>query len=464
MARRGQSPVVTWVATGLLATGCVVAGAWALPTWLQAQDLVAAAEADAPVHTAVAVSAAGLGEPVDVQALEADLSRVLDALGQGSASAVVRDVASGEVLYARDAAAPRVPASNMKLLVDYAVLATAPQARFSTSVRLSDSATLTLVAGGDTLLVPGESDPQAVVGHAGLETLAQRTVVALVEQGLGGREFTLNVDTTLFAGPELNEDWAEGDIESGFIAPVTPLAFYSHYSPASDGSAGGDRPADAPVQVQQALVDALNRLGQDAGLSFSLGERVEAAGGSELAAVESATAAAQSAVMMQESDNSLAEVLGRNVSVLSGGDGSSAGAVAAVRQRLEAGGLPTDYTQQDMSGLSLKNRVSNELLAELVLRAVEGSPSERLALAGLPVAGYSGTLGLPTRFNDADEQAGRGLVRAKTGTLNSVVSLTGYTVTESGRLLVFSVILNGLEDPEAAKNLMDRFAATLSAR
>ncbi|MDY6051010.1 MAG: D-alanyl-D-alanine carboxypeptidase, partial [Rothia sp. (in: high G+C Gram-positive bacteria)] len=172
--------------------------------------------------------------------------------------------------------------------------------------------------------------------------------------------------------------------------------------------------------------------------------------------------AEQSALMMQESDNSLAETLGRNLSVLTGGDGSTQGAITAVREALAQAGLPTNYTQVDLSGLSMNNKVSNELLTGIALRAVKGSSGERLALQGLPVAGYSGTLGLANRFNDADELSGRGVVRAKTGTLNSVLSLTGYTVTDSGRVLVFSVIMNDLEDTNAAKNTMDRFAAQLS--
>ncbi|ORC22807.1 D-alanyl-D-alanine carboxypeptidase/D-alanyl-D-alanine-endopeptidase [Rothia nasimurium] len=465
MAKTRVRLLLAWVVTSVLALGCAAAAAWAVPTWNEAQNLQR--QATTPTLDMAPTPAPGTddGAPVSPEDLGPALDEVLDSLDQGTVSAQVFDAHTGEVLYSREASASRVPASNMKLLVDYAVLATAPQARFSTSVRLTDTSTLALVAGGDTLLVPGESQPGEVMGHAGVETLAERTIAALAEQGKSGQAFTVNLDTTIFTGSDLNPDWAQEDIDSGFISSITPLAFYSHYSPGSDGAASTSRPKNAPKQVQQTLVDALNQLGADRGLTFTTGQQLtDPAGGSELARVESATAAEQSALMMQESDNSLAETLGRNLSVARGGAGSTDGAITAVRETLQAGGLPTDYTQVDISGLSMNNRVSNELLTALALRAVNGSAAERLALNGLPVAGYSGTLGLASRFNDADESAGRGVVRAKTGTLNSVLSLTGYTVTDSGRPLVFSVMLNNLEDADAAKNTIDRFAARLTDR
>lgn len=454
-----------WAATALLASGCIGAGTWAIPTWSETQRFEAAAVAPASSAQVQQVERAGEGTPVDAAILTADANAVLDSLGQGTASAQVVDAATGQVLYSRDASTGRVPASNMKMLVDYALLATAPQARFETSVELADSQTLTLVAGGDTLLVPGESDPDAVMGHAGITTLAQKTVDALKSQGITG-ELAVNLDTSIFAGPALNSDWAQEDIESGFMTEVTPLAFFSHYSPDGSGSeASTSRPQDAPGQVHQQLVSTLNRVGKDAGLSFTTGaEGPSGEGATELAAVESATVAQQSALMMQQSDNSLAEVLGRNLSVARGGDGSQSDALVQIRAVLSEQGLPTDYQQTDISGLSLNNKVSNELLTDLAQRAVTGTDSERLALAGLPVSGYSGTLGLSTRFNSPEEVEARGLVRAKTGTLNSVLSLTGYTVTDGGRVLIFSVVMNDLEDAEAAKNVIDRFSATLTNR
>ena len=79
-----------------------------------------------------------------------------------------------------------------------------------------------------------------------------------------------------------------------------------------------------------------------------------------------------------------------------------------------------------------------------VVRAITSGADPRLraALAGFPVAGLTGTLG--ARYADASTARGAGLVRAKTGTLNTVTALSGYVVDADGRLLVFSFIGNGL--------------------
>ena len=65
-------------------------------------------------------------------------------------------------------------------------------------------------------------------------------------------------------------------------------------------------------------------------------------------------------------------------------------------------------------------------------------PRLRAALSGFPVAALTGTRG--DRYTDAASAAGAGLVRAKTGTLNTVIALSGYVVDADGRLLVLSLI------------------------
>jgi len=117
----------------------------------------------------------------------------------------------------------------------------------------------------------------------------------------------------------------------------------------------------------------------------------------------------------------------------------------------------------DVSGLALANQVSARQFSEVV-RAIAAGHDARLraALAGFPVAGLTGTLG--DRYVNASSAEGAGLVRAKTGTLNTVIALSGYVVDADGRLLVFSFIGNGLTPGAAGNKLaLDASATVLAA-
>jgi D-alanyl-D-alanine carboxypeptidase/D-alanyl-D-alanine-endopeptidase (penicillin-binding protein 4) len=99
------------------------------------------------------------------------------------------------------------------------------------------------------------------------------------------------------------------------------------------------------------------------------------------------------------------------------------------------------------------------VLAAVVAGAADGSLEGASALlAGLPVAGYDGTL-----FDRGDAGTAPGTVRAKTGTLLGVHALAGTVVTADGRLLAFAVVANGSSSSEAAtESALDDVAAALA--
>jgi D-alanyl-D-alanine carboxypeptidase/D-alanyl-D-alanine-endopeptidase (penicillin-binding protein 4) len=81
-------------------------------------------------------------------------------------------------------------------------------------------------------------------------------------------------------------------------------------------------------------------------------------------------------------------------------------------------------------------------------------------LTGLPVAGVEGSLHY--RFGAAGATAGRGLVRAKTGTLHGVHALAGYSYTRDHELLVYAFVVNGAKSDYGAVTWLDRVTAAVA--
>lgn len=415
--------------------------------------------------------------PVPVPANVASrLDPVLKTDGGGTFTAVVQDAATGKVLYDRDGAANRIPASNMKLLTAVAALrGIGPEERFSTRVVTGPAATpgatpgtatrsVVLVGGGDVLLGAGDSAESKVLGHAGLATLARLTADSLRNGGFKGQVQVL-VDDSLFTGPALNPAWSLDDVAAGETAPLFPLALNSARFDPADTT--GPRPQDSAIAAGEAFAVRLKAAGTAAGLTVApavvrLGGK-PAADAKVLAEVQSATVSQQVDLMLQTSDNYLAETLGRMTAVAGGRPATSDSARAAVLNELAALGIPTKgMATADVSGLALGNQVSARQFAEVVRAITNGHDTRlRAALAGFPVAGLTGTLG--DRYIDESTAEGAGLVRAKTGTLNSVIALSGYVVDADGRLLVFSFIGNGLTPgAEGNKPALDTAATALA--
>jgi D-alanyl-D-alanine carboxypeptidase/D-alanyl-D-alanine-endopeptidase (penicillin-binding protein 4) len=433
------------------------------PAWQQVPVTLSPAGGLAPLDGAAEIPLAS--------SVTAQVEPLLKADGDGSFTGLVQDALTGQVLFDRGGSENRVPASNMKLLTAVAALRSlGPDHRFTTSVRQGPvPGQVVLAGGGDVLLGAGESSADQVMGRAGLGTLAKETVEALKAAGTTG-EVTVLVDDSLFTGPALNPGWESGDVAAGEVAPVYPLALNSaRYDPAVTT---GPRPQDSAMTAAGEFAARLRAAGAAAGLSVAAGvERSPRSGeaGDEsgtqelLAEAESATVAEQVDLMLQASDNYLAEVMGRMASLAAGGPGSNDGATAAVRAQLAGAGIPVDGIKLvDVCGLAMGNQVSARQFTEVVRTIAAGTDSRlRAALNGFPVAGLTGTL--DSRYGEDSTARGAGLVRAKTGTLNTVLALSGYVVDADGRLLVFSFIGNGLT-PGAAGNkvALDRAATALA--
>ncbi len=405
----------------------------------------------------------------DAVKLPAELNQALMFDGAGTLSMYVADALTGVELFSQDGGSARIPASNLKLLTATAALAAlGPEARFSTQVVTGEgSQEIVLLAGGDAMLTAGASTADSVMGHAGLATLAGDTAVALAAGGSTG-PFTISIDDTLFTGPALNPQWALEDVAAGEIAPIFPMALNAGRT--SPGVMTGARPQDSALAVAEAFAGALElagvaTTGQITRAAAPAAIQGAAAGspGTVLAAIKSATVAEQTQYMLAESDNYVAEVLARMVAVKLGREPDNAGAVAAVREVVGGLGLGMDaISTTDNCGLSAGNLISPRQLVQLLsLMLLDPAADIGYALPGLPIAGLTGSL--DERFAQDPQLGGAGLVRAKTGSLNQVTALSGYVINSQGRLLVFSVLGNGLTGGgAAARPVVDRAASVLA--
>ena len=386
------------------------------------------------------------GLPAADASLAPDAARIqqglagLDRTGLGTVCFQVSDL-TGRQVAAEDPDSARLPASSWKILTSMAVLSAYGSAhRFTTTV-VSSPTGIVLVGAGDPFLTSG---PAVTAGQARAQDLADLTAQALTQAG--NASVTLGYDDSLFAGPQWNPAWSPSDAAD--VAPVSALSIDA------DGAADANTSSDA-AQIFKAMLTA-----QGITVSSVRSERA-APDATVLASVDSLPLGQIVRRVLATSNNFGAEVLSRHVGVAAGGDGSISSAQSATTAYLQSQSLWADgMSVSDGSGLSSGDRVPASILASAV-RMAYADPAYDDVLDGLPVAGVDGTLAY--RFDDPDEAAGRGVVRAKTGTNDYVRTLTGFAQTSSGAVVVFSFMLNDLKDDSAGVNWLDEAAAVLAA-
>lgn len=437
---------------------------------------------------------AGDAGPVPTEAgLAARLAPLLGvpALGNRLGLAVV-DLASGALLYGKDAQTGHTPASTTKLLTAAAALSRlGPEHRLQTTVVVGSTPDrIVLVGGGDPTLVATKPAP-GPTAPASLVDLAAGTAAALKASGV--TRVTLGYDTSLFSPQTASPAWPAGYVATGVIAPVTALAVREGRTgtePVGIGPRVSDPPAAAARTFATLLADAGVTVASaptpdkappapsgSASASTTGSASTSPSGppsgtpsaslpapGTRLAAVSSPPMADLVAQMLTLSDDDLAEALGHLVAVASGTTADFAGAAQSVIAEVAGLGVPTDGVRlYDTSGLARTDSIPPAVLtAVLSVVAQPKHPELRPVLTGLPVAGFTGTL--DDRFVGAATRTAAGVLRAKTGTLSSVGTLAGTVLDADGRLLGFAFLSSGFTPGAALENraALDRLAAAVA--
>jgi D-alanyl-D-alanine carboxypeptidase/D-alanyl-D-alanine-endopeptidase (penicillin-binding protein 4) len=124
----------------------------------------------------------------------------------------------------------------------------------------------------------------------------------------------------------------------------------------------------------------------------------------------------------------------------------------------QAGVSDAELVLDDGSGLSRNDLISANATIHLLTFMSKHKYFAQFR-ESLPIAGVDGTLRTRMRGTPAE-----GNVRAKTGSLSSVASLSGYVTTAGGEQLVFSMMLNNYPDAAAIRrDSIDAIAVLLAS-
>lgn len=413
------------------------------------------ARSDLPQQPAAVTAAPGVHPLGDAdteptpKGLAATLAAALADPNLGMLTGRVTDGATGAELWEQGERIPMLPASTNKVLTTAAALLTLDRDATLTTrvVAGSRPGVVVLHGGGDPTLSAFAGDKRTwYKGAARISDLAEQV------RSTGTRVTAVQVDLGEYSGPTMARGWDPLDIDGGDIAPIESVML------------DGGRTQPVSPESRRSRTPGL-----DAGRALAVALGVDPATVStgsvspdaeELAAVQSPPLIERLRQMMNDSDNVMAESIGREVAAALNRPQSFDGAVQAVLGQLRSAGIDTTgATLVDSSGLSVDNRLTALTLDGVIAAAVgDEHPKLRPLVDLLPIAGGSGTLS--NRYLDTDEgRASAGWLRAKTGSLTATNSLAGIVTDSSGRVLTFALLSNNAGP--TGRTSLDALAAKL---
>jgi D-alanyl-D-alanine carboxypeptidase/D-alanyl-D-alanine-endopeptidase (penicillin-binding protein 4) len=374
--------------------------------------------------------------------------------GGGAASGLfVVDAESGKMVCARAAKQPRSLASNTKLFTTSAALSRfGPEHRIATKL-LSDGrigfdgvlrGSLYLQGAGDPALgVPAFYDRYG--GGLGTNLLGLKGQL----RGAGVRAVTgrLYADDTVF--DRLRGVADSGYATSPYIGPLSGLSFDSGYR----GSIAQGFASDPATLAAAKLAGALRSSGISIRAQIARG--VTPPNAETLATVRSPTMSQLVEATDVYSNNFFAEMLVKLLGSSFGGAGTTRAGTEVVERFAHSHGSAIHAV--DGSGLTRGNRASPLQVVRL-LQAMREMPVGDEFIQDLALTGHEGTV--------ADRMGGTaayGRCRTKTGTLTSVSALSGYCFNRSGRVMIFSILMNSVGDLSLAHYEQDKIAAAIAS-
>ncbi len=420
-------------------------------------------------------------------------------LNHGIQAVLVKSLQTGKTLYERNADLAMIPASNMKLLVSAAALdRLGPDFTYVTKVFTCAPVNPHGLVKGSIALVGG-GDPTLETND--LVEMAQK----LKTQGIKKVTGDLIVDDSLFDDCRLGTGWPWNDLCYYYSAEITALNLnrnvvnvwvYPGKKPGDPAIVQLD-PVNSFLQIESCPITGETDSQKTVWVYRVLGTNIIRAGGS--IPVGTKVTASEAIITIHEpalytghvfknelhkqgivvegevkrgkipsdatllcehvspplskilellnkpSDNLIAEILLKTLGAFVKGKGSAECGREVEKEFMTQIGIDLGGIYiADGSGLSRLNCVTARSLVEL-LSHMYRHPHARAFIDSLPLAGVDGTLKNRMKGTSAENN-----VRAKTGYLSRVSSLSGYLTTKSGEPLVFSILMNNHPCPNSA--------------
>jgi D-alanyl-D-alanine carboxypeptidase/D-alanyl-D-alanine-endopeptidase (penicillin-binding protein 4) len=381
-------------------------------------------------------------------------------------SVLAVDPARADTLYAHNAATLMVPASNTKIITSSVALTQlGGDYQFTTTF-----ATHGTISGGvlnGDLVVTGRGDPTLSDRMRGSARSAMDSLAdSIVAHGVRSITGHIYSGADNFPGPHVGEGWSWDDLGESYGAGVDELLYNEGMSRVVIHEANGDSlvktapAADPTSDYLTELEAALQSKGVRSGLGVA--ESVVPRDGTPLDTffvVRSVPLRAILPYFLKPSQNQIGEVLLRAVGLERTGVGTADSGIAVVRRQLAAWGIPRDgYEMHDGSGMARADLISPETIVHILDR-MQTNPDFTAFYNSFPIAGVDGTIAQRMRGTRAQNN-----VRAKTGSLQWVRSLSGYVTDADGTRIIFSILANKWTTPSSAVTATaDSIAAALAS-
>jgi D-alanyl-D-alanine carboxypeptidase/D-alanyl-D-alanine-endopeptidase (penicillin-binding protein 4) len=374
--------------------------------------------------------------------------------GGGASGLIVVEAESGQVVCGSAIGRPRSLASNMKLFTTATALAKlGPETQIATKVFSDGRVTADGVLNG-SLYLQGGGDPalgtpnfyDSYLSGVGTNLYALRAQIKAA--GITSITGRLYADDSIF-------DHLRGVADSGYatsseIGPLSGLDFNSGFAGASTASGFSSDPAKLAASK---LARSLSASGVKVPTQVALG--VTPPNAKRIAIIQSPPLSRIVNFTDVYSYNFFAEMLIKLIGAEVGDSGTTAAGAAVVSAFARS--LGSGVHAVDGSGLTRSNRASPRQLADFLLAMREQEVGETF-IEGLAVAGKEGTVDGRMRGTPA-----YGRCHVKTGTLTGVSNLSGYCFNDSGRTMVFSVLMNGVSNLSLAHLDQDRIAGLVAS-